>query len=214
MTQGSLKVVGLDVHVPGRQLLAQVSFELAAGEALWVRGPSGSGKSTLLRALVGLSIEDGGGEVTLGDATLASEGYARWRRRLSYAHADVRLAGASVREVLERPFRYASSSAEFDPKDAAAHLEALGMAGTLERDPRDLSSGEKQRVALLRALFHGPAVTLLDEPFTHLDDESFAQALRWLGTWQERGTALLIVSHRVLPFAKLELEPFRAGHDA
>ena len=213
--RGPLRVVDLDVHVTGRKLLSGVSFELAAGDALWIVGPSGSGKSTLLRALIGFSTEPSAGEVTLGDATLATEGYARWRRSVSYAPPDARLVGASVRAILERPFSYAQASTNFDAKAAADHLEALGLPGTLHRDPRDLSSGEKQRVALLRALLHGPAVSLLDEPFTHLDDASFAQALRWLNTWQERGTALLVVSHRALPFAKLDVARFAVtGDDA
>lgn len=203
-----LHVEGLNVAVGNQALLEDVRFTLAPGTGMQLVGPSGSGKSTLLRSIA--TLHGAGAGLRLGDDTPSSVGYANWRRRVSYAHPSLRFAEASVQEVLQRPFAYRSSEGAFDKAAAASHLEALGLPGLLKRDPHELSSGQLQRVALLRALFHGPAVALLDEPFAHLDERTREHALEWLSMWQSKGTSLLIASHVRLPFPALNVGQFAA----
>jgi ABC-type iron transport system FetAB ATPase subunit len=134
--------------------LPPVSFSLGAGELVCLSGPSGSGKTQLLRALVDLDIN--AGAVSLLGVSRESLPPQQWRRRVALLPAESRWWEATVAEhftVLDRP-----------------QLQQLGF----DEDISDwrverLSSGEKQRLALLRLLANQPEVLLLDEPTANLD---------------------------------------------
>jgi ABC-type iron transport system FetAB ATPase subunit len=134
--------------------LYPVSFSLAAGELVCLSGPSGCGKTQLLRALVDLDVNEG--SVSLHDVPRESLAPPDWRRRVALLPAESRWWEATVAEhfpVLDRQ-----------------PLRQLGF----EQDVGDwrverLSSGEKQRLALLRLLANRPEVLLLDEPTANLD---------------------------------------------
>lgn len=140
-----------DLTRPG---LPAVSFRLSEGELACLSGPSGSGKTQLLRALVDLDPNEG--SVTLLGVRRESLPPQQWRRRVAFLPAESRWWAATVAE------HFAVMDAE--------QLRRLGfdkdVAGwRVER----LSSGEKQRLALLRLLANRPEVLLLDEPTANLD---------------------------------------------
>jgi len=134
-----------------------VSFALEAGEQISLTGASGAGKTRLLRALADLDAWQG--EVLLDGHPPVSVAAHLWRRRVMYLPAESHWWRQQVGE-------------HFTAAPDAATLAALDLADDVLSWPiTRLSSGEKQRLALLRALALEPAVLLLDEPTAHLDDE-------------------------------------------
>ncbi len=163
--------------------LAEVDLTLAPGEILCLSGASGSGKSRLLRAIADLEPHDG--EAWLGDrAQSAIPGHA-WRRAVMLVPAESHWWAERVGEHFH------------DPEEA--DLQALGF----ERDVLDwsvarLSSGEKQRLALLRAVSREPAALLLDEPTANLDDATAHQVEAWLvARIREHGLPVVWVAHDI-----------------
>jgi ABC-type iron transport system FetAB ATPase subunit len=134
-----------------------VTFALAAGERIGVTGPSGCGKTRLLRALADL--DPWQGEIRLGGQAPGDMRASAWRRRVAYVPAE----GQWWHDAVGAHFTVAPDEAE---------VRALGLENDVLAWPVSrLSSGEKQRLGLLRALANRPAVLLLDEPTAHLDAE-------------------------------------------
>lgn len=145
-----------DLHRPG---LLDASFELADGECIAVRGPSGSGKTLLLRAMADLDPSDG--TVLLDDGSRDAMPAPEWRAQVIYVPAEPGWWAETV-------------GAHFADWTAAAPLaEALGLSPSCRDWPIErLSTGERQRLALIRALVNQPRVLLLDEPTSGLDAKS------------------------------------------
>lgn len=177
-----------------------VDLKLEAGERLLVMGPSGSGKTTLLSMLGGL-LSPSDGRVLLGGEEVYSreedERAALRRERLGFIFQSFNLLSAlTARENVEVPLRLMGESAGASRERADDLLERLGLGERADHRPRDLSGGEKQRVAIGRALANRPDVILADEPTANLDSKTgheVAQILCRLGC--EEGKGVLIVSH-------------------
>ena len=174
----------------------QVSFVLASHGITVLWGASGSGKTTLLQCLAGLLRPDAG-RIACREAVWfdAERGVclAPERRRLGYVFQDVRLfPHLSVRSnmLFGRRFR-GPSGVSFE--DVVA---LLGLGRLLHRTPSDLSGGEKQRVAVGRALLAGPELLLLDEPLTGLDRGKREEIMAYVKAIPERfGVPVLYVTH-------------------
>lgn len=161
--------------------LAALDLEIAPGEVVAVSGASGSGKSRLLRAVADL--DPHGGSVLLGDAESDAMPGHDWRRRVMLVPA-------------ESQWWHDTVGAHFD-RQVSADLEALDLpAEAQDWAVSRLSSGEKQRLALVRALSRAPSALLLDEPTANLDAESVARVEAWLlARIRERGLPTLWVAH-------------------
>ncbi|MFN3643881.1 MAG: heme ABC exporter ATP-binding protein CcmA [Gemmobacter sp.] len=174
-----LAASGLAVARGGVRLLAGVSFSLAAGQALVLRGPNGSGKTTLLRTLAGLQ-PPAGGTVALPPESLA---YA--------AHAD------GLKPTLTAGENIGFWAAVFGagPGAVTGALEAFGLGALADRPAQHLSAGQKRRLGLARLLVTGRPVWALDEPTVSLDTaavETFAAVVRG---HLARGGAAVIATH-------------------
>ncbi|SFU35187.1 ABC transporter ATP-binding protein [Halomonas korlensis] len=161
--------------------LAEINLEVDPGEVHCLSGPSGSGKSRLLRAVADL--EPHGGEVWLGSQAQSSLPGHEWRARVMLVPAESHW--------------WADSVAEHFSDAAPADLEALGFGlEVLGWQVSRLSSGEKQRLALLRAVSREPAALLLDEPTANLDDATTRRVEAWLvARIRERGWPVIWVAH-------------------
>lgn len=137
--------------------MGPVSFALQAGERMGVTGPSGCGKTRLLRALADLDAWQG--EILLGGKPPSAVPASHWRRQVAYVPA-------------ESQWWHDTVGAHFVARPDPADVSALDLtADVLTWPVARLSSGEKQRLGLLRTLVIRPSILLLDEPTAHLDEE-------------------------------------------
>ena len=158
----TLVVDGVEKRFGPHRALAGVSFRVDAGRTLAVVGPSGAGKSTLLRVVAGLESADAG-SVRLGDRDLSA--LAPQARRIAMVfQSDALIPHASVRQNLAFALRSGADDAR-----VAAVVDRLHLSSFERRRPAQISGGERQRVAIGRALLSDPQALLLDEPLAHLD---------------------------------------------
>lgn len=161
-------------------------------------GPSGAGKTSIINMIAGLMRPDRGrieldGE-TLDDTAQRIHVPAH-RRRIGYVFQDARLfPHLSVAQNLDYGRRM--NGLPFEKAEQARITQLLDLDGLLQRRPGKLSGGEKQRVALGRALLSRPRLLLLDEPLGSLDDERKAEILPYLSRLRDRaGVPMVYVSH-------------------
>jgi putative ABC transport system ATP-binding protein len=188
--------------------LAGVSLEITAGQVALLMGPSGSGKSTLLAVLSGLLRPDSGQVLALGQDLWAMSDKDRERFRLKhvgFVFQGYNLFGAlTARQQIEMVVRWGEGASARDARRRADEmLTLLGLAKKAHLRPAELSGGEKQRVAIGRALVKDPNFVFADEPTSALDwahGEHVIELLR--AAAHERGAAVLVVAHdaRIIPY--------------
>jgi ABC-type iron transport system FetAB ATPase subunit len=174
------------------------SFDLHAGECIAIQGPSGAGKSVLLRMLADLDPHEG--EAVLDGGAASTMPAPEWRARVVY-------------QAAEPAWWEPTAGAHFTAGDRAfadGALTALGLApAVLATDIDRLSTGERQRLALVRSLARQPVVLLLDEPTAALDPGSVAKAEALLRAALADGMAMLLVTHSADQAQRLAQRIFR-----
>lgn len=176
-----------------------VSFSLAAGQALCLRGANGSGKSSLLRQLAGL-LPAAAGTLTHPDPAFGTH---------YLGHADGLKAALTIAETLAFDAALAGYGAD---NDAYADIAArLGLAGCDWQFVGDLSAGQKRRLTLARLIMDPRPLWLLDEPMTALDAAGRVLVTDLAEAHLENGGMIIAASHETLDFADAEvlLEPRR-----
>jgi ABC-type lipoprotein export system ATPase subunit len=202
------RVVGVAKSYGAQHVFDDVSLDVHAGAVTAITGRSGSGKSTLLHMLAGLETADAGEVEVLGQdvTSLDDTGRALLRRE----HVGVVTQGGDL-----VPFLTAQETVELSlelrglsPDGAAAALAAVGLAELAHQRVSRLSLGERQRVAVARALAARPALLVADEPTARLDEEN-ARAVGALFTALARdtGTAIVCATHdpALIEHASVEL---------
>lgn len=200
---GRIQVENVFVVPPGSrtQVIRGVSFELMAGEALGIIGPSASGKSTLARTILGIW------PAIAGKVRLDGADVAAWDRRelgphIGYLPQDIELFDGSISQNICR----------FGEVDAQKIVTAAKLAGVHEMilrlpDGYDtviggtsgaLSSGQRQRIGLARAMYGGPRVLVLDEPNSNLDDQGEKELVEALERIKLQGTTIIVITHRTM----------------
>ncbi len=206
-----LVVQGLTVVPPAERIatLKAVGFTVAAGQAVGVIGPSGSGKSSLARALVGVW-PPAGGSVRLGGAALDQYDPEVLGQHIGYLPQRVFLFDGTIAQNIARLIQH--------PDDERV-VEAAAMAGAHEMilalpDGYDtpiragqmrLSGGQLQRIGLARALYGDPALVVLDEPNSNLDNEGSDALNTAIRHIKARGRSVLIMAHRPAAIAECEM---------
>lgn len=167
-------------------MLCDASLELHAGDRLAIVGPTGSGKTLLLRALAWLDPLERG-SVSWHGAEMHGDKVPRFRSRVIYLHQRPALADGTVEVFLKQPFALGVHRRQrFDSQWHCKRLASLGRDESfLKKQQRDLSGGEAQLVALLRAMQLDPEVLLLDEPTSALDAQSTQAVERLVAAWFE-----------------------------
>jgi len=207
----SLKIERITVAAPstGSVIISDVSFELKAGQAVGIIGPSGGGKSTLARGLVGVW------PLLRGDVRLDEADLGQWDpdalgQHIGYLPQEVSLLDATVGENICR----------LDPKadgnKILAAAQAAGVHDLIVRLPQgyesplganglSLSAGQRQRIALARALYENPFLIVLDEPNSNLDAEGEAALTQAVLGVRARGGIVVIIAHRPSALAAVDL---------
>ena len=187
----------LSYQIDNRILINHVSGEIHDHDFIVITGQSGSGKSLLLKLLASL-LPMSAGHLTLNGKNLTDLMPAIWRSQVAYIAQLSEMIEGSVLDNLALPFSFALYK---DKKlDVSWHEQELVNLGKspqfLQQDSRSLSGGEKQRVAVARALINKPSVILADEPSGSLDSKNKEELHRLLFDLRDNfNQTILIVTH-------------------
>lgn len=199
---GAVRFEGVSTAAPGTQqvILKNLNFAIAAGECIAVIGPSGSGKSTLARLLVGVW------PAMAGAVRLDGADLYRWSKdqlgpHLGYLPQDIELFDGTVAENIAR-------FGEVDSAQVIAAAKKAGMHELILRLPKGydtplgvggsaLSGGQKQRVGLARALYGDPALVVLDEPNSNLDEQGERALTQTIHELHQNGKTTILITHRM-----------------
>jgi len=203
MEDFAFELQGVSFAYPGQGMsLSDVSFSARRGERLAILGANGTGKSTLLHLMDGLYFAHGGSIIALGEV-LTPERVERppfgprFRKEVGFLfqNSDAQLFCPSVEEELAfGPLQMGWTKQEI-LRRISDTLELLGIQSLRERQPHNLSSGEKKKVALASLLVLSPSVLLLDEPTAGLDPRSQGNLLELLDDLHQRGMTLVTATH-------------------
>ena len=190
----------------GLEALRDVSFEIAAGEMVFITGHSGAGKSTLFRLLAAIERPTSGSIVVNGQnlAALRKGAVPYLRRNFGLIFQDQKLLfDRSVLDNVLLPLAIVGLPAKEAQRRARAALDKVGLLDREKAHPIALSGGEQQRLAIARAVVNRPAILLADEPAANLDSESAADILNIFLAFHQVGVTLLIATHDPLWLARL-----------
>ena len=199
--RGELAVEQLSASAPGtrRATLANLSFTLPAGQVLGVIGPSGCGKSTLARLLIGVW-QPLAGKVRLDGAELSQWDKHQLGPHLGYLPQDIQLFAGTIAQNIAR-----FAEVDADKVLAAAQLAGVhqlilqlpeGYETRLGEGGAGLSGGQKQRIGLARALYGLPAVIVLDEPNSNLDEAGEQALLQAIVQLKQHKRTLILITHK------------------
>jgi cell division transport system ATP-binding protein len=204
-----VKLVGVVKSFGKREVLKGVNFSVAPGELVEVTGPSGSGKTTLLRLVHG-QLRPNAGELFVRGRRLGRwwrRGLGRLRRDVAFVYQEQRLLprlNAFENIVLALQLRDPAVPNRTIKQRAQAALESVKLGERRKAYPHQLSAGERQRIAIARALATRPTVLLADEPLAGLDEENAAIVTQLLQDAANAGTTVIVASHRhTLPATRI-----------
>ena len=191
-----IQVRGLRKSFDGQEVLRGLDFEVQPGEIFVIMGPSGSGKTVLLKHLIGLEEPDAGEILIEGQPIQTPEVMSQYRMAMVFQ------SGALLNSlnVGENVGLYLAEHRLQPPAEiariVAEKLEVVGLKGTEEKMPSELSGGMKKRVAIARALVIDPQLILYDEPTSELDPLSAVMIAEEILHLKDRiGVTSLVVSH-------------------
>ena len=201
VARSTIRISELEVRYPGRAVpvLEGVNLDIAPGEHVAITGESGAGKSTLLAVVLGFVLP-AGGRLTVGGVDLREIPIRAWRQEIAWVPQRPYLVRGTIADNLRL------GDAGADEEALARAVECSGLSGLVERLPHGLetpvgeagltlSAGERQRIAIARAVLRDAPLVLLDEPAAHLDAEREWSLRETLGPWLENRT-VLIAAHR------------------
>ena len=192
-----LTITGLQKTVNRRMVLDIDRIELFTTRGVLLRGPNGAGKTMLLKIVAGLLSPDRG-EIQIDSYAGAwRRAASRLRSNFVYLHQQPYLFDRSVAANVSYGLRRRGMSKVDTARLVTNSLEWAGLAHLSERNARQLSGGEKQRVALTRARVLSPRILLLDEPLSGMDRDARRRTTELLQSLRAGGTGLVITSHEL-----------------
>ena len=198
---GHLTVEGVTAAPPGATTasIKNLNLTLAPGDVLGVMGPSGAGKSTLARLLVGVW-PAGLGQVRLDGADLYQWNKSELGPSVGYLPQDIELFSGTVGENIARFGHFNSEKVVLAAQRAGVHDMILrlpmGYDTVLGDAGAGLAGGQKQRLGLARAMYDDPALIVLDEPNSNLDDVGEKALIAAIADLQRRGKTIVMITHR------------------
>ncbi|KKS05499.1 cell division ATP-binding protein FtsE [candidate division WWE3 bacterium RIFOXYD1_FULL_43_17] len=183
---------------PGKKVLDDVIFKVEPGEFMFVVGPSGAGKSTIIKLLTKEETPEGGDILFNGESiiNIPKESVPDLRRKIGVVFQDFRLLDSkTVFDNVAVALEVADSSLEEIRSIVPNVLNMVGLTDKMFKYPKQLSGGEKQKVAIARALAHEPDVILADEPTGMIDPDSVDDVLEVLEKINSLGTTVIMATH-------------------
>lgn len=198
---GNINVEAIRVAPPGTQMpvIKGISFELDAGTSLGIIGPSAAGKSTLARALLGIW------PPAMGTVRLDGADIYKWDRRelgphIGYLPQDIELFDGTISENIARFGEISSEQIVEAARMAGVHEMILrlpeGYDTVIGSSGGVLAGGQRQRIALARAIYGNPRLVVLDEPNSNLDDSGESALRESLQQLKQAGTTVIVITHR------------------
>ena len=182
----------------GLEALRDVSFEITAGELVFITGHSGAGKSTLFRLLAAIEKPTSGSIVVGGQnlAALRRSAIPFLRRHFGLIFQDQKLLfDRSVFDNVMLPLDIVGLPHREALRRARAALDKVGLLAREKAQPIALSGGEQQRLAIARAVVNRPAILLADEPTANLDSATAADLLDIFAAFHQVGVTVVIATH-------------------
>ena len=182
----------------GLEALRDVSFEITAGELVFITGHSGAGKSTLFRLLAAIEKPTSGSIVVGGQnlAALRRSAIPFLRRHFGLIFQDQKLLfDRSVLDNVMLPLDIVGLPHREALRRARAALDKVGLLAREKAHPIALSGGEQQRLAIARAVVNRPAILLADEPTANLDSATAADLLDIFAAFHQVGVTVVIATH-------------------
>jgi len=194
VTGSAIRVDRLEKTLGSNKVLRGISLEARAGEIFGLLGPNGAGKTTTLRVICTLLAPDAGSVEVLGFDTRTSP--EEVRRRVGVVTAEI---GVYPRLTARENIAYFAElsgvlNGELDKKVDAV-VERLDMASFADQRAESLSSGQKQKVAIARAIVHDPPVLMFDEPTSNLDVLASREIRDFMVESRDRGKSVVFSTH-------------------
>ena len=197
--EGHLKLENAGIAIGERQILKDISFELAPGTIMGLVGPNGAGKTSLCRLILGMWIPDQG-QVLLDGVETGSLDQEAVGASIGYLPQAVELFPGSVAENIARMGNVDSERVVHAARVARAHEAILRFPSGYKTDVGEagsqLSGGQRQRVGLARALYGNPSFVVLDEPNANLDEAGELALKQALSELKKKGTTVLMITHK------------------
>ncbi|NEV61104.1 type I secretion system permease/ATPase [Thiorhodococcus minor] len=199
---GALRLETVVASPPGTtaRVLRGINFDVNAGEVVGIIGPSAAGKSTLARVILGVW-PLAAGKVRLSDADITHWNRDELGPYIGYLPQDIELLDGTVSENIARFGDVDSDLVVAAARRAQVHEMILrlpkGYDTPIGESGAALSGGQRQRIGLARAMYGSPALVVLDEPNSNLDDQGEAALVRAVGQLKAEGTTVLIITHRL-----------------
>lgn len=194
-----VEVTHLKKNFGDLEVLKDISFDVADGEAICLIGPSGSGKSTTLRCLNRLEEKQGGTIRILGEEIDAVKNLNVFRQNIGmvFQHFNLFPHLTVLENMTVAPVMLKTAGKEEAVKRAEMYLERVGLLEKKNVYPVTLSGGQKQRVAIARALCMQPKIMLFDEPTSALDPEMVGEVLDVMKQLAKEGMTMIVVTHEM-----------------
>lgn len=181
------------------EALRDISFEVNTGEFVSIMGPSGSGKSTLMHIIGCLDYPTGGKYFLSGQdvSKLNDNQLALFRnQKIGFVFQEFNLLPrATILRNVELPLTYSKTNSGNKKERAVEALEKVGLGDRLKHKPNEISGGEKQRVAVARALVNHPSIILADEPTGNLDSKTGQDIMKMIDRLYDEGNTIILVTH-------------------
>ncbi len=192
-----IKFNNISKSIGDKKILDQISFSIPKGKCVGIVGRSGSGKTTLARMMVGLEWPDTG-DISVDGEVVSLQNLLEIRKKISFVFQGFNLFNhlTVFENITYAPIHIMKMEAEKAHTKAVDLLYRFKLNNVMHNFPAKLSGGEKQRVALIRAIMINPEVIILDEPTSALDPSMIKEVLDMMYLLKQTGTTMVVVSHQ------------------